>query len=203
MRDDIAEETVAAVKAVCKESFSDDEYEQYVREVTRLKKQYCGKRMVIDIRDRAAINECLIAMSECFNNQYMNTLTDFSSKKSLILTDFLSRLEQEYEVLVKKYSMTTAATCQTSLDLRRDSRKTFDLVVVDEAARANPLDLFIPMSMGKKIVLVGDHKQLPHMLEPDVLKLIMEDPRFKDITGIEKSLFERLFEMFSSKKSCW
>lgn len=198
LRDDIAEETVAAVKAVCEESFSDDEYEQYVREVTRLKKQYCGKRMVIDIRDRAAINECLIAMSECFNNQYMNTLTDFSSKKSLILTDFLSRLEQEYEVLVKKYSMTTAATCQTSLDLRRDSRKTFDLVVVDEAARANPLDLFIPMSMGKKIVLVGDHKQLPHMLEPDVLKLIMEDPRFKDITGIEKSLFERLFEMFSN-----
>ena len=93
--------------------------------------------------------------------------------------------------------MTMAATCQTSLDLRDTSDKTFDLVVIDEAARANPLDLFIPMSMGRKIVLVGDHKQLPHMLEPDVLELIKNDPKFKDLPEIEKSLFERLFELFS------
>mgnify|MGYP002130084090 CR=1 FL=1 len=32
-----------------------------------------------------------------------------------------------------------------------------DTVIIDEAARANPLDLFIPMSMAKRrIVLVGD-----------------------------------------------
>ena len=120
------------------------------------------------------------------------------SKKSLILSEFLVRLEQDYENIVKKYSMTTAATCQTSLDLRGDIDKTFDLVIIDEAARANPLDLFIPMSMGKKLVLVGDHKQLPHMLEPDVLKMLADDPKFKDIPEIEKSLFERLFDMFSN-----
>jgi len=72
------------------------------------------------------------------------------------------------------------------------------VVIIDEAARANPLDLFIPMSMGKKLVLVGDHKQLPHMLEPDVLKMLADEPKFKDIPEIEKSLFERLFDMFSN-----
>jgi superfamily I DNA and/or RNA helicase len=82
----------------------------------------------------------------------MRTLSDIESKKSLILSEFLSRLEQEYETVVRKYSMTTAATCQTSLNLK-DKSQVFDLVVIDEAARANPLDLFIPMSMGKKIVL--------------------------------------------------
>ena len=148
------------------------------------------------MKDKAVVNECLIAMAECFNNQYTNTLTDIESKKSLILSEFLSRLEQEYETIVKKYSMTTAATCQTCLDLKNDSNQIFDLVIIDEAARANPLDLFIPMSMGKKIVLVGDHKQLPHMLEPDVMK-IMDDPKFKDLPEIEKSLFERLFGMFA------
>ena len=35
------------------------------------------------------------------------------------------------------------------------------------------------------------------MLEPDVLKIIMDDPKFKDLPEIEKSLFERLFGMFS------
>ena len=44
--------------------------------------------------------------------------------------------------------------------------------------------------------MVGDHKQLPHMLEPDVLQLIQEDPKFKDLPELEKSLFERMFDMF-------
>ena len=35
------------------------------------------------------------------------------------------------------------------------------------------------------------------MLEPDVLKIIKNDPKFKDLPEIEKSLFERLFGMFS------
>lgn len=194
---EIDEQIIDAIDAVCKEDYSDAEFTDYANIIKRLQKQYCKHSVVIDVKDKSIVNKCIIAMSECFANQYINTLSDIESKKSLILSEFLSRLEQEYETIVRKYSMTTAATCQTSLDLRDNSRKTFDLVVVDEAARANPLDLFIPMSMGKKIVLVGDHKQLPHMLEPDVLKVIMDDPKFKDLPEIEKSLFERLFGMFS------
>ncbi|PKO08624.1 MAG: hypothetical protein CVU40_14295 [Chloroflexi bacterium HGW-Chloroflexi-2] len=199
IRDDLGidEQIIDAIDAVCKEEFSDIEFAHYVDTVRILQKKYCKHSMEIDIKDKSIVNECLIVMSDHFTNQYMNTLSDIESKKSLILSEFLSRLEQEYEVMVRKYSMTTAATCQTSLDLRNNSQKTYDLVIIDEAARANPLDLFIPMSMGKKIVLVGDHKQLPHMLEPDVLKVIMDDPKFKDLPEIEKSLFERLFGMFS------
>lgn len=199
IRDDlgIEEHIIDAIDAVCKEEYSDVDFAHYADTVRRLQKRYCKHSVVIDVKDKSIVNECIIAMSECFTNQYMNTLSDIESKKSLILSEFLSRLEQEYETIVRKYSMTTAATCQTSLDLRDNSQKAFDLVVIDEAARANPLDLFIPMSMGKKIVLVGDHKQLPHMLEPDVLKVIMDDSKFKDLPEIEKSLFERLFGMFS------
>jgi superfamily I DNA and/or RNA helicase len=53
--------------------------------------------------------------------------------------------------------------------------------------------------MGKKIILVGDHKQLPHMLEPDVVKRMKEDPNFKDFSALEQSLFERLYDMFSKE----
>lgn len=66
-------------------------------------------------------------------------------------------------------------------------------MIVDEAARANPLDLMIPMSLAKRrIILVGDQRQLPHILEPDVerqLQISEESTREK----LGGSLFERLF----------
>jgi len=45
----------------------------------------------------------------------------------------------------------------------------YDTVVVDEAARANPLDLFIPLAKAKRrIILVGDHRQLPHIIDREL-----------------------------------
>lgn len=192
---EISNDIREAIETVCDEGYSAEDFEAYVRSVNTLCKQFCKNGMSIDPRNKDTINECILELSHAFSVHYISTMSSIESKKSLILSDFLRRLEQDYESIVKKYSMTTAATCQTSLDLRDGTDRIYDLVIIDEAARANPLDLFIPMSMGRKIVLVGDHKQLPHMLEPDVLKLLTE--RYKDIPEIEKSLFERLFEMFS------
>lgn len=194
---DISEDILHAIENVVDEDYSDDEFAAYVQAVESLQKRYCHEKSFLNPRDKDTINECILTLANSFSDHYLRTLSSMESKKSLILSEFLNNLEQNYENVVKKYSMTTAATCQTCLDLSEDTNKTFDLVIIDEAARANPLDLFIPMSMGRKIVLVGDHKQLPHMLEPDVLKMLMEDPRFRDIPEIEKSLFERLFAMFS------
>lgn len=193
---EIDDDILNAIKAVGYEDYTPEEFDSYVKAVDFLRKKFCKGHAAIDPKDKNTVNECILNLANTFSKHYLSTLSSVESKKSLILTGFLKRLEQEYETIVEKYSMTTAATCQTSLDLRVN--KTYDLVIIDEAARANPLDLFIPMSMGRKIVLVGDHKQLPHMLEPDVLKLLTADPQFKDIPEIEKSLFERLFDMFAN-----
>ena len=196
----IPDEIKKSIEAVCDEEYSPVEFNAYIKAVETLRKQFCKGTDTINSKDKDTINKCILNLSNFFSKHYLSTLDSMESKKSLILSVFLNRLEQDYEGVVKKYSMTTAATCQTSLDLRDGIDKIYDLVIVDEAARANPLDLFIPVSMGRKIVLVGDHKQLPHMLEPDVLKVLMDDPKFKDIPEIEKSLFERLFDMFSKGK---
>lgn len=91
----------------------------------------------------------------------------------------------------------TAATCQQAMEVGRFAQSNiYDLVIVDEAARANPLDLLIPMSMGRQVILVGDHKQLPHMLDPEVVKQFEKNERMQDLGILKKSLFERLFEMF-------
>lgn len=74
----------------------------------------------------------------------------------------------------------------------------FDNVIVDEAARANPLDLFIPMSFAKRrIILVGDHRQLPHLLDPDVERA-RTTVREQEQHALKQSLFQRLFENLPS-----
>ena len=101
--------------------------------------------------------------------------------------------------LISQYSQVNAATCQQSANkfispAMKGFDEKYDYVIIDEAARSNPLDLLIPMSMGKKVILVGDHKQLPHMVEADVVNDVIEktkDDSAKQV--LEESLFMRLF----------
>ncbi len=41
----------------------------------------------------------------------------------------------------------------------------FDLVVIDEAGKALPGELLIPLNRAKKAVIIGDHKQLPPVID--------------------------------------
>lgn len=107
--------------------------------------------------------------------------------------------------VVEEYSMIIGATCQQAASEKMANLKAvteldtngieFDTVIVDEAARANPLDLFIPMSMAKRrIVLVGDDRQLPHMLEPDIEGELLQEHQLTELqlAAFKSSLFERL-----------
>jgi superfamily I DNA and/or RNA helicase len=119
---------------------------------------------------------------------------------------------------VSQYTTSVGASCQRSQseqvsNYKRDvvsslteigNELVFDTVIVDEAARANPLDLFIPMSLAKRrIVLVGDHFQLPQMLEPDIEKEMLETGTLSDDTAdaIKKSLFERLYKQLKARQA--
>ena len=81
--------------------------------------------------------------------------------------------------LIAQYSQVNAATCQQAANPKispamRGFEDKYDYVIIDEAARSNPLDLLIPMCMGKKVILVGDHKQLPPMVESDVVNAVID-----------------------------
>jgi hypothetical protein len=121
---------------------------------------------------------------------------------SAALTRFLDDLENDAQGIqeaVEQYTVVLAATCQQSVSYQMINQKgeddfTFDTVIVDEAARANPLDLLIPMSRARnRIVLVGDHRQLPHLLEPDVERALNEDVENVGGGELRRSLFEKLF----------
>lgn len=109
------------------------------------------------------------------------------------------------ELSVDKYAAVLASTVGQSagLSMNRviDENSCFENVIVDEAARANPLDLMIPLSrVERRIILVGDHRQLPHLLETRIeqeIKLSVED-KTQEILGI--SLFERLLKYVKDQK---
>lgn len=51
----------------------------------------------------------------------------------------------------------------------------FDAVVMDEASKATPPEMLLPLCFGKKSIVIGDHKQLPPMLhDKDFRELLQE-----------------------------
>jgi hypothetical protein len=100
---------------------------------------------------------------------------------------------------IKHYSMVLAATCQQSVskameDARLGEDTVFRTVIVDEAARSNPLDMLIPMALAeRRIVLVGDHRQLPHILEPEIERELEQSVQEETREQLRRSLFYKLF----------
>lgn len=75
----------------------------------------------------------------------------------------------------------------------------FDTVIMDEASKATPPELALPVLFGKKSIIVGDHRQLPPMIDgeeiKDLLVSIGEKALAKTLSHkeFEISQFERLF----------
>ena len=70
---------------------------------------------------------------------------------------------------------------------------------MDEASKATPPELVLPLTLGKKVVIIGDHKQLPPMIDENEFGEALEKVGAKElITEWTKddykiSQFEKLF----------
>ena len=120
----------------------------------------------------------------------------------LAIDEWLATLENDPDGTrdaLRNYTMVLAATCQQAAsrpmaEAKHGEDTVFRTVVVDEAARANPLDLLIPMSLAeRRVILVGDHRQLPHLLEPDIERELEQDTQEATRDALRLSLFEKLF----------
>ncbi|WML50506.1 AAA domain-containing protein [Neobacillus sp. PS3-34] len=110
----------------------------------------------------------------------------------------------EIRKLYVKHANVIGTTCVASA--RKDfieSYPVFDVVIIDEVSKATPPELLLPMLKGKKVILVGDHHQLPPLLGDDTLEetlqaMAEESEDFEGKAELKKllneSLFERLFK---------
>lgn len=78
---------------------------------------------------------------------------------------------------------------------------TFDWVIVDEASRATASELAIVCQVGRHVLLVGDHKQLPPSYSTELQNQLRKNLKIKgNINKYLISDFERIFESSYGKE---
>lgn len=146
-------------------------------------------------------------------SQLLEKKLSSTNKRDSILAEFLHELEDNPDGVreaIEDYNFVYAATIQQAVgkDIIRSKNKNvrydqqpemvkYDTVIIDEAARTSPRDLLIPMSLAeKRIILVGDHRQLPHLIDEEVTRALEGDDSSGppvDVDFVKKSMFEYLF----------
>lgn len=126
--------------------------------------------------------------------------------------DFLLTKEQNVrKYFTDKYKSGVnlfAATCslcgsqqfiQIFMKMFESEEVAFDVVIMDEASKATPLEMAIPMVLAKKIIVIGDHKQLPPLLDENSIDTALHKIGRDDLAGriqeLKESQFKKLFQM--------
>ncbi|WP_019602997.1 AAA domain-containing protein [Teredinibacter turnerae] len=99
---------------------------------------------------------------------------------------------------------TRTLVCGTCVGIARNhygiNENIYDWVIIDEAARSSASEMAIAMQIGKRVLLVGDHKQLPPSYEEEhLLAAHRKLPQVK-VEDLEQSDFERSFYSSYGKK---
>lgn len=103
----------------------------------------------------------------------------------------LGKLDEFDEIFAQKASI-VAATCLGIASRHALKSMVFDWVIVDEAGRATAPELLVPIIRGKRVIVVGDHRQLPPVIDNEI-KSSLEKLGIRE-EELEKSLFEELIE---------
>lgn len=149
------------------------------------------KELTVDkwfIEYRNALANRLNSYKDTKLNQFATYWFNFIDRENI------SKVDREVaDVLISSHQI-VGATCVGFANKRIGiERTTFDLVIIDEAARATPPELLIPILRAKKVILIGDQYQLP----PSIGKALIDDTEELDFDlreFIEKSFFERLYD---------
>lgn len=103
------------------------------------------------------------------------------------------RVERDYRGLVQVWGTTTA---RATRPLDEIDPPHYDLVIIDEAAKATVGEVLVPIVRAQRLLLVGDQNQLPPFLEETTQQALQE----LGITEAEAkySLFEHLYQLVPS-----
>lgn len=137
----------------------------------------------------------------------LNQIEGGKDGEDLVIMQYMQSLEEDplaVKQAILNYSAVNGATNQQVMrkeiaDLK-DGEIVFDNVLVDEAARSNPLDLFIPLSVAKdRIILVGDHRQLPHIIDEQIVGKLEDNKEYDVKADIEQKIKESMFAQLLPK----
>ncbi len=102
---------------------------------------------------------------------------------------------QDFYPAILGSSQVIAGTCIGMASVPGIQEVSFDLCIIDEASKATPTEVLVPMARSRSWVLVGDPKQLPPFVEQELL----EDVELMEEFGLSAehlrvTLLERLLD---------
>ena len=184
--------------------YSNDRIKNWIQAKTGSKeeKQYCDNAVcqwIENVKDKCSKEE-----------KYAKAVSKW--KKGLDEKDVL--IKSTFSNAYYEYVNVFAATCSEcgsrnfsdtyqmtfNQNSERKSEPEFDLVIMDEASKATPPELVLPLTLGKKVVIIGDHKQLPPMIDEkefgEALEAVGAKKLIEDWTkdDYKVSQFEKLFK---------
>ena len=181
----------------------------FIGELHRLKGELLSRYAPIPVFRTEKARDSVVKLIKEVISRIRTSGLSARDKRTAALAEFLQELENNPTGAidaVSDYSFAFAATCQQSVNKLMQQMKgvnpdmpgsklEYDFVIIDEAARVSPRDLMIPMSQGKRIILVGDHRQLPQLLDEEVAKRMEADATScsDENDWLTKSMFEYLF----------
>lgn len=181
---EVRDTCVSTANSYCEElGVTYEEFEEYYREYE--------KQFIANI-DRNTINQQII---DAFVSK-TNTHRKGKIRKILeIQKQWEERLPQceEVDLYIIKSTTIIAGTCIGFISNRVIRSAEFDYVIVDEAAKATYPELAVSFAKAKKIILVGDHKQLPPVLDTEIIEANKDTIRSEDLN---EGLFEKLYNNF-------
>ncbi|MCF8008359.1 MAG: IGHMBP2 family helicase [Halanaerobiales bacterium] len=107
------------------------------------------------------------------------------------IDDYFKKINHYEEKAVKELIESADVICTTNSTAGSELlvNYKFDLVVIDEATQSTEPASLIPFVKGAKVILIGDHKQLP----PTILNKKASE------NGLSKSMFERVYQLYGNK----
>ena len=137
-------------------------------------------------------------------NEVWNQALQFAPQLTNVLYNVLGQGElEDGEVKVPRWQFRNLAdnhqiigvTCNQIDHLLDEDSQDFDLVIVDECSKATLPEWIMAMSVGRKCILVGDHRQLPPTFceaESDALDTLTEAKSRLIRDGVIDKIFENL-----------
>ncbi|WP_456279510.1 DEAD/DEAH box helicase [Bacillus sp. AK128] len=211
-RDKLGKETILLEEVTQKVSDTKERLSQMKNEIQEMENELALLNEIISTEPEQEHEETLKKLaSVSFNRESLKQekqkLPLFQSIQGMwrsLLEEANDHDLNEIRKLYVKHSNVIGTTCVASA--RKDfieSYPVFDVVIIDEVSKATPPELLLPMLKGKKIILVGDHHQLPPLLGDDTLEETLQEmaDESDDFEGkaelnklLRESLFERLFK---------
>jgi superfamily I DNA and/or RNA helicase len=190
------------------ESPEDNPPEDFLQKLSVIKDKYLQKYYSVenqitessDIGLKEWIDDAIIYFKTKEETAYEDEDTFYTAILESLREDLFGNTDYIRDS-IKSYSKSLAATNQVAGGWEMSTYNTVENVVLEEAARSNPLDLIIPMSKAtERIIMVGDQNQLPHLLEDDIADEVVtttlaETNQTGIGTAVRKKLEESLFSV--------